>query len=196
MRRGVLSTSGVAAVGFATTFGAVRALTYAIHVGIGPFHNVSAGGTHIHHMVWGILLLLAVGYVRFLRDCLGASSIPAWFARLMAAAYAAGAALTLDEFALWLNMRDVYWQLEGWESITAVLIFAGLLSVGIWGRRLAWAPAGTFVQRQGDALRLPRAADLVAAGTGRTLTAKLATQVLSDNRKRDRDAALAESNVL
>lgn len=162
----MLSTSGVAAVGFATTFGAVRALTYSIHAGIGPFHDVSAGGTHIHHMVWGIFLLLAVGYLRFLQDCLGASSTPAWLARFMAAAYAAGAALTLDEFALWLNMRDVYWQLEGWESISAVLIFAGLLSVGMWGRRLAWAPARTSMQRQGDALRLPRAADRVAPALG------------------------------
>jgi hypothetical protein len=121
------------------TFGAVRVLTYAIHVGIGPFHDVSARGTHIHHMVWGIFLLLAVGYVRFLRDCVGAGSTPLLLARLMAAAYAAGAALTLDEFALWLNMRDVYWQLQGWESVTAVLIFAGLLSVGIWGRHLVRA---------------------------------------------------------
>jgi hypothetical protein len=139
MRRAALTTAGAAAVGFGVTFGAVRALTYAIHVGVGPIHDVSAGGTHIHHMVWGIFLLLAVGYVRFLRDCAGAGSTPVWLARLMAAAYAAGAALTLDEFALWLNMRDVYWQLQGWESITAVLIFACLLSVGIWGRHLARA---------------------------------------------------------
>ena len=139
MHRAALTTSGAAAVGFGVTFGAVRALTYAIHVGVGPFHDVSAGGTHIHHMVWGIFLLLAVGYVRFLRDCVGAGPTPVWLARLMAAAYAAGAALTLDEFTLWLNMRDVYWQLQGWESITAVLIFAGLLSVGIWGRHLARA---------------------------------------------------------
>ncbi len=141
MRRAALTTSGAAAVGFGVTFGAVRALTYTIHVGVGPFHDVSAGGAHIHHMVWGIFLLLAVGYVRFLRDCLGAGSTPVWLVRLMAAAYAVGAALTLDEFALWLNMRDVYWQLQGWESITAVLIFAGLLSVGIWGRRLLRARA-------------------------------------------------------
>jgi len=146
MRRAALTTSGAAAVGFGLTFGAVRALTYTIHVGVGPFHDVSAGGTHIHHMVWGIFLLLAVGYVRFLRDCVGAGSTPVRLARLMAATYAAGAALTLDEFALWLNMRDVYWQLQGWESITAVLIFAGLLSVGIWGRHVMRALARAHLQ--------------------------------------------------
>ena len=154
MRRPALTTSGAAAVGFGVTFGAVRALTYTIHVGVGPFHNVSAGGTHIHHMVWGIFLLLAVGYVRFLRDCVGAGPTPVWLARLMAAAYAAGAALTLDEFALWLNMQDVYWQLQGWESITAVLIFAGLLSVGIWGRHLARASEPATLRLDAHSVRL------------------------------------------
>lgn len=147
MRRAVLTTAGVAGLGFVLSFALVRALTYAIHVGISPFHDVTPGGTHIHHMVWGILLLLAVGYVRFLRDCLGARSTPAWLARLTAAAYAVGAALTLDEFALWLNMRDVYWQVQGWESITAVIIFAGLLSAGIWGRRYLRAPRTTLRPR-------------------------------------------------
>jgi len=53
----------LASVGFFLTFLTVRALTYAIRAGIGPFHNLAIGGTHIHHLVWGILLLLAVGYV-------------------------------------------------------------------------------------------------------------------------------------
>ena len=85
VRRARLTAAGSAVLGFVLTFGGVRALTYMIHVGVGPFHDVSAGGTHVHHMVWGILLLLAVGYVRFLRDCLGYRLTPAWVARLMAA---------------------------------------------------------------------------------------------------------------
>jgi hypothetical protein len=44
-----------------------------------------------------------------------------------------GAALTLDEFALWLNLRDVYWETQGRESVDAVLLFASLLSIGAWG---------------------------------------------------------------
>ena len=87
-------------------------------------------------MVWGILLLLAVGYVRVLHDSLGAPRIDGWLAHLTAVAYGVGAALTLDEFALWLNMRDVYWQWQGWESISAVLIFAGLLVAAVWSRSL------------------------------------------------------------
>jgi hypothetical protein len=48
--------------------------------------------------------------------------------------YGAGAALTLDEFALWLNLEDVYWAKQGRESVDAVVLFGALLSIGVWGR--------------------------------------------------------------
>jgi len=44
-----------------------------------------------------------------------------------------GAALTLDEFALWLNFEDVYWLPQGRESVQAALLFGSMLSAGIWG---------------------------------------------------------------
>jgi len=62
--------------------------------------------------------------------------------RLSAVLYGSGSALTLDEFALWLNLQDVYWQGAGRESIDAVVIFAALLSVGIWGGPFFSAVAG------------------------------------------------------
>src|SRR5579872_3593786 len=49
-------------VGFFVTIGVVRMLTWCIHNGIGPFHDVQLRGRHIHHLVWGIILLLLVGY--------------------------------------------------------------------------------------------------------------------------------------
>jgi len=79
--------------------------------------------------VWGILILLGVGYVWLIEEGVGSS----WLASISAIAFGVGAALTLDEFALWLNLQDVYWQGAGRESIDAVVIFAALLSVGIWG---------------------------------------------------------------
>jgi hypothetical protein len=52
------------------------------------------------------------------------------------------AALTLDEFALWLTFRDVYWEREGRLSVDAVALFGSLLSIAMWGgaflRDLAW----------------------------------------------------------
>ena len=101
-----------------------------IRAGIGPFHNVSSsGGLHIHHLVWGILLLLIVGYLWLIEVGTGSN----WIASVSAVLYGVGAALTLDEFALWLNLQDVYWTSTGRQSIDAVLIFAAGLSVGIWG---------------------------------------------------------------
>ena len=119
----------LASVAFLVTFAIVRGITHLIRAGIGPFHNVTSGGLHIHHLVWGILLLLVVGYVWLLEVGVGST----WVASLTAIAFGVGAALTLDEFALWLNMQDVYWDRQGRESVDAVIIFAGLLSVGIWG---------------------------------------------------------------
>jgi len=119
----------LASLGFLVTFAIIRTITHLIRAGVGPFHNVSTGGLHVHHLVWGILLLLAVGYVWLLEVGMGSS----WIAGLTAVAYGAGAALALDEFALWLNLRDVYWLPAGEVSIDAVVIFAALLSIGIWG---------------------------------------------------------------
>lgn len=130
----------LASIAFLVTFALVRALTLSIRMNIGPFHNVSAGGTHIHHLVWGILLLLVVGYVWLLEVGVGSN----WIATVTAILFGVGAALTLDEFALWLNLKDVYWEQQGRVSIDVVLIFGGLLSVGVWGgpflRELAKLP--------------------------------------------------------
>ena len=120
----------LASIGFVLTFGIVRGITYLIRAGVGPFHNVTAAGVHVHHLVWGILLLLLVGYV-WLRE-IGVGS--SWVASLTAVAFGVGAALTLDEFALWLNLQDVYWNAAGRrESIDAVLLFAALLFLSISG---------------------------------------------------------------
>jgi hypothetical protein len=123
----------LASVGFVLAVGIVRLITLMIHIGVGPFHNVSAGGTHIHHLVWGILILLGIGYVWLDQEGTGQSRYPTWFSRATAIAFGVGAALTLDEFALWLNLQDVYWQGQGRESIDALLLFAGALFVGILG---------------------------------------------------------------
>jgi len=132
----------LASLGFLLTFGIVRGITYLIRAGVGPFHNVTSGGLHIHHLVWGILILLLVGYVWLIELGVGSS----WVASITALAYGIGAALTLDEFALWLNLQDVYWERAGRESIDAVIIFASLLSVGIWGGQFMREVAREFLK--------------------------------------------------
>lgn len=124
----------IASVSFLITFVGIRILVHRIVNHEGHFQWVVVRGMHIHHLVWGILILLLVGY-GWLMD-LGRSHTPTsiFFSRLMAVGYGAGAALTLDEFALWLNLEpNAYWSSEGRLSIDAIILFGGLLAMGTWG---------------------------------------------------------------
>lgn len=123
----------LASIGFFLTFACVRALTWSIHNDIGPFHDVEMGGRHIHHLVWGILLLLGVGFGWLVELGTGSSDSSIFAGRLMSLLYGTGAALTLDEFALWLNLRDVYWSREGRASVEVALMFGSLLAIGAFG---------------------------------------------------------------
>jgi hypothetical protein len=123
----------LSAVGFTTAFATARAITHSIRAGIGPFHNISEGGTHIHHSTFGIFGLLGIGYLWTYRLGIGERT-PEWASRVTATTYGIASALTLDEFALWLDLHDDYWDAQGRKSIDAVAIFAGLLTMGVAGR--------------------------------------------------------------
>jgi hypothetical protein len=124
----------IASASFLITFIGVRLLVHRIVNHQGHLQWVVMRGMHIHHLVWGILILLLVGYGWVLD--LGWSNSPEsiFFGRLMAVSYGVGAALTLDEFALWLSLDpDAYWTREGRMSIDAVIIFGAFLAMGTWG---------------------------------------------------------------
>ncbi len=87
---------------------------------------------HHHHLVWGILLLLGTGYAWLFQVGTGVGHSSRRGSQLTSAAYGVGSALTLDEFALWLNLEDDYWKREGRESIDAILLFGALLAAGFW----------------------------------------------------------------
>ena len=126
----------VASVSFFLTFAGVRGVVYAIEHQIPPFHFIEVGGRHIHHLVFGIIILLLVGYGWLSEIGTGADDSSIFLSRLMSILYGVGAALTLDEFALWLNLRDVYWSREGRASIDAIILFGALLAAGSWGAPL------------------------------------------------------------
>lgn len=126
----------LASLGFFVTVFVVRGITLAIHYDIGPFHNVSLHGRHIHHMVWGILLLLTVGYCWLMEIGTGSADSLGFAGRLTAMLYGVASALILDEFALWLNLSDVYWQRQGRESYEAMALFGSFLAMGLLGRPL------------------------------------------------------------
>jgi hypothetical protein len=113
-------------VAFLTTFLVVRLITHAIRAGRGPFGNVSVGGLHLHHLVPGILLVLITGYLsNAIHPRAGRTTVAIFFG--------IGAALTLDEFALWLHLKDVYWQKQGRRSIDIVIIAATLAGLFLLG---------------------------------------------------------------
>ena len=126
---------------FLITFGILRALTAIIHFGVfphGPFRNlVTASGLHIHHLFWGILLLMATGFIAL------ATRAEKWHLRV-AIIFGVALALTLDEFALWLRLADVYWSPQGIESIKAAAVVTALLAVYAFGQPFFHAVARDF----------------------------------------------------
>lgn len=150
----------IASVSFFITFLGVRLLVRLVIHNRGPFQWVMVRGLHIHHLVWGILILLLVGYGWLLDLGRSHSQLSIFFSRLMSVGYGVGAALTLDEFALWLNLEpDAYWSRAGRLSIDAVILFGSILAIGAWG-----APFFRGLQRMWGRSREPhrQSAQLIA----------------------------------
>jgi hypothetical protein len=108
-------------IGFTTTFVAVRGITYSIRDGVGPFRNLSLGGSHLHHYMWGIGMVAGVGAVAVRGESAGGHH-PA-----LSVTYGAGLALIVDEFALLLDLQDVYWARQGRVSVD---LGVGLVAAG------------------------------------------------------------------
>jgi hypothetical protein len=116
-------------IAFLLSFGFIRGSAHMIRAQVSwwPGNVATKGGTHVHHMVWGILLMMFGGYV-------GIAVAPdSPWREVVAIFFGIGLGLTLDEFALWLNLEDVYWSDKGRQSIDAVIVAAGLLTVALLG---------------------------------------------------------------
>jgi hypothetical protein len=92
-----------------------------------PGSVVSESGLHLHHLVWGICLMMASGALGF--ALYGSSP---WF-EVCAALFGIGAGLTIDEFALWIYLEDVYWAREGRASIDAAVIAGAAMLLVLMG---------------------------------------------------------------
>jgi hypothetical protein len=92
-----------------------------------PGSVVSDGGLHIHHLVFGIVTMMAAGTLGF--AALGHSP----YTEICAFAFGVGAGLTIDEFALWVHLEDVYWADEGRSSIDATVIAAAAMMLVLLG---------------------------------------------------------------
>jgi hypothetical protein len=122
------------------TFLITRMVTRLIRSGSGGgagLGNVSLGGNHIHHQVFGILIIIGAGIILVSQTPHGVALDAA------AALFGVGVGLTVDEFALWLHLKDVYWAEQGRQSVDA--IFCVLLITGalIGGSSLVTGAIGT-----------------------------------------------------
>jgi lysyl-tRNA synthetase, class II len=135
--RDIVDTGRLAAflffVALVGTFGFIRTSTYMIRAGVSWWPgNVSVGGTHVHHLVWGIFAMMIFGYIGVVHQP------PAPWQEIVAVFFGIGMGLTLDEFALWLELKDVYWEKDGRKSVDAMIIAAGLAGMALVGLSV-WA---------------------------------------------------------
>ena len=116
--------------GFIGSFGFIRLsarLMRSPRVPWWPGSVVSESGLHLHHLVWGISAMMGAGIVSFALVDTG------WWYDVCAVVFGIGMGLTIDEFALWIYLDDVYWSREGRSSVDASVIaaaFMGLVLVG------------------------------------------------------------------
>ena len=116
-------------VGLLLTFIFVRVNTRLIRAKVSWwFHDIEGeGGTHIHHMVFGVITMATIGFVEIAAE---PSGLPA---QMLAFVFGAGVALTLDEFALILHLQDVYWTNEGRVSVDAVIVVVCVAALFVMG---------------------------------------------------------------
>ena len=117
-------------VGFILSFSFIRMSTRLMRspkVPWWPGSVVSDGGVHLHHLVFGIVTMMIAGSVGFV--ALGESP----YAEICALLFGIGMGLTIDEFALWVYLKDVYWAEEGRSSIDATVIAASAMMMVLVG---------------------------------------------------------------
>lgn len=114
-------------LGFLGSFGFIRLSTRLMRSPKVPWWpgSVQASGVHVHHLVFGIVAMMIAGTLSF-----AVPDSDFWYS-VYAVLFGIGMGLTIDEFALWLRLDDVYWAKEGRSSIDAALVAAVFLTMVI-----------------------------------------------------------------
>ena len=137
----------------------------------GGLSDIYIGDVHVHHQVWGILLVLGAGLLQFRYNP------EAPWSEVLAVMFGAGAALTLDEFALWFHLDDVYWGPEGRKSIDAIML-GGALGVVLLMQANPFSPGNDLSDRWAIASYLFGLAFHLAMAVICFLKSKLATGLM------------------
>ena len=121
--RSVQNLARVVLASFLMTFMAARIMVYLIMSHRVPDFYLHLGGTHVHHLNYGIFLLSGVGAYLILAKPAGRRLTQA------AIVYAIGLALTFDEFGMWLHLGGPYWQRASFDAIVVIAGLLGLVAV-------------------------------------------------------------------
>jgi len=117
-------------VGFLGSFAFIRMSTRLMRsprVPWWPGSVVSDSGVHLHHLVFGIWIMIATGTLGF-----WFFGQDPWF-EICSFLFGVGAGLTVDEFALWVHLDDVYWSEDGRSSIDAAVISVAAMGLVLLG---------------------------------------------------------------
>jgi hypothetical protein len=147
---------------FLVTFVLARITVFLIMARRLPDFYLHLGGTHVHHLNYGIFLLSGIGaYLLFRRPRGGALSAAA-------VVYGVGLALTFDEFGMWLHLGGSYWQRASFDGVSVVAALLGLVAfapaiqqfrpVHWWAAAIAVLLAAAFFVMLKDSLRVAEAA--------------------------------------
>jgi len=115
---------------FLLTFVASRTLVILIMTRSMPDLFLHTGGTHVHHLNYGIFLLSTVAGVLLFAPLNRAQR------SLSALAYGLGLGMTFDEFGMWLHLGGSYWQRASFDAVVVVLCVLGLLAFAPRWKRL------------------------------------------------------------
>jgi hypothetical protein len=130
-----LERSLAATIAYFATLAIVRAFTTLLRGDGGGYLTI--GGVHIHHLVFGVIALLIAGVF----------ALDEVFPMPRAILFGVGAALVLDEFALLVFLKDVYWLPEGAISVAALAIGLAALVVNMWRGRRFFADIAVAIRR-------------------------------------------------
>lgn len=126
--------------GFTATFVVLRVLTWLIHIDVAVLGDVQAGGVHLHHYLWGILLLALIGAA-------GLGNRSPGVRKAMGLAYGVGLALVVDEAALLIQLEDVYWDTFGWVSVGIAVALIGIAGSVLAVLTAPWEPDADEARR-------------------------------------------------